>query len=108
MNLEKIGKIGLWIDGIVLLFIPIYAYIYLLFNWWMPVVMHIVSRVSPVETIVAAIPLSFAFICYYIIVLFVIQESNSPIVIGFIYKAKLRKDWNQIKDLPIPQDFLRA
>ncbi len=97
MDLKRLGKIGLVIDVIVLLYIPMII-VAILEIWWLQLAPY---KLTSVGAIIYAFPISLPAILYFLFVLYKLGGRFNPIVIGYWYNKELNKQWEEIKDLPI-------
>lgn len=97
MDLEKLKKVGLIIDGIVLLFFPLLI-VMKLEMWW---ILSAPYKLTSVEAIMYTFPISLPAIGYFLLILQILHDRSKPIVIGYWYTKKFNKEGDKIKNLSI-------
>lgn len=99
MDFRKLEKIGLIIDVVVLLGIPLLV-VMGLEAWW---ILSVPYKLTSVEVIVYAFPISLPAIAYFLVILLILQDRSKPIVVEHWYTKEINKEWEKIKNLPIGQ-----
>lgn len=99
MDFRKLEKIGLVIDAIVLLLIPLLI-IMNLEIWWL---LSAPYKLTPIEAIAYASPFSLLAIVYFMLITIILHERTGPVIIGHWYTKEFNKEWDKIKNIPISQ-----